>query len=1072
MNSGLPWQVSGVRAQARQSAREAARRAGMSVGEWLDNVILDSAPPNQAAGNPTPEPPKRGPGEEQAAIHQEMTELRHRLDVLSQRLTEVVTATAGSAERPRVAGQSASALDQALLEIADRQRTLDGSRTAPPASPSPQPWASSEALPRPCTQDFSGLEEQLRQINAQVANFQVANLQAANFRPCGIDRAVEVLREELTQIAAMLCDAVPGKSVQTIEAAIHNLTERIEGTRTAGADAAALESVERGLGEVRDALRDLTLSDHRAGLDRELQELSRKIEELAQGHHDPVALGQLENAIISLRSIVPRGVSNDALTTLSVEVRALAEKIDRAAAEWQNENVLDLLEERIATLADALAARNGRGNGVPHELETALKTLVDKIEQMQLTPGDHIAVAHLEDRIAGLIEKLDSSDARLNHLEAIERGLAELLVHLEHHRTVNAQMTSPPAELDALALNVADLKQTGRKTHEAIERVHGTLDHVVDRLATLETNMQSKAAPATDESLLDVKPFSREASVPARSPGAAREPELGMADARSAAPSPFSAIQSTEVGADASQKRERAMAAERRAIDPTLPPDHPLEPGISTTRRLQLGSPADRIAASESALLDSQRTVAPERRTAADFIAAARRAAQAAGRTPPSQGTASGTREIASAAGKLAKRVGKLRALIAGTSATVILLGALQISTLLRGFPEADPSSQQTAPASTAATEPAASNARAAPRKGAAASPEQPVARNWIARDVPPNEPADSQPRTADPWIFSQSTISESGSTAAQRDKNGSAAGHDESTGSIFASPPLSKVGSERTPLAGAPTSPSLFTGVPTPSAAVPAAMDPLPPAFGSRLRAAAARGDAAAEYEIASRYAEGRGVTQSLADAVTWYERAAKHGLAPAQFRLGGLYEKGLGVKKDLDLARRYYLAAGDAGNAKALHNLAVLYAEGIDGKPDYQTAAKWFRKAADFGIGDSQYNLAILYARGIGVEQNLAESYKWFSLAAREGDADAASKRDEIASRLDPRSLGLAAQAVQAWTARKQADAAVEVKAPAGGWEEVASSPITAPTAVPSTVPSALPSALPNTSGRQKPF
>src|SRR5262245_35881788 len=41
MKSGVPWQVQGVRPQARETAREAARRSGMSVGEWLDNLILD-----------------------------------------------------------------------------------------------------------------------------------------------------------------------------------------------------------------------------------------------------------------------------------------------------------------------------------------------------------------------------------------------------------------------------------------------------------------------------------------------------------------------------------------------------------------------------------------------------------------------------------------------------------------------------------------------------------------------------------------------------------------------------------------------------------------------------------------------------------------------------------------------------------------------------------------------------------------------------------------------------------------------------------------------------------------------
>ena len=143
------------------------------------------------------------------------------------------------------------------------------------------------------------------------------------------------------------------------------------------------------------------------------------------------------------------------------------------------------------------------------------------------------------------------------------------------------------------------------------------------------------------------------------------------------------------------------------------------------------------------------------------------------------------------------------------------------------------------------------------------------------------------------------------------------------------------------------------------------------------------------------------------------------------------------MGVKKNLDAARRLYTAAADGGNAKAMHNLAVLYAEGMEGKPDYPTAAKWFRKAADHGVADSQYNLGILYARGIGVEVNMTEAYKWFALAAREGDADAGKKRDDIGGRLDEKTLMAARAAAQVWTAEPQPEAAIQVKAPAGGWD-----------------------------------
>jgi len=69
--------------------------------------------------------------------------------------------------------------------------------------------------------------------------------------------------------------------------------------------------------------------------------------------------------------------------------------------------------------------------------------------------------------------------------------------------------------------------------------------------------------------------------------------------------------------------------------------------------------------------------------------------------------------------------------------------------------------------------------------------------------------------------------------------------------------------------------------------------------------------------------------------------------------------------------------------------------------------------------------------------VEQNLAESFKWFSLAAAQGDGDAAGKRYDIAKRLDAQSLAAARLAIQTFTPEPQPDDAINVAAPAGGWD-----------------------------------
>jgi localization factor PodJL len=221
------------------------------------------------------------------------------------------------------------------------------------------------------------------------------------------------------------------------------------------------------------------------------------------------------------------------------------------------------------------------------------------------------------------------------------------------------------------------------------------------------------------------------------------------------------------------------------------------------------------------------------------------------------------------------------------------------------------------------------------------------------------------------------------------------------------------------------------------------AALDALPASIGPVLRMAAAANEPAAEYELGTRYAEGRGVPRDLSEATQWLQRAADAGFAPAQFRLGSLKEKGDGVKKDPEAARRLYLAAARKGHAKAMHNLAVLYAEGINDKPDYTVAAEWFRRAANYGVTDSQYNLAILYARGIGVQADLAEAYRWFALAASKGDADAARKRDQVGAELDQYTLAAAKREVQTFVAKRQPEEATSLRVPPGGWDRTPAPP-----------------------------
>ncbi|MFW6077176.1 MAG: hypothetical protein ACOC71_05460, partial [Hyphomicrobiales bacterium] len=68
MKPGIPWSVKGIEEQARAAAKQAARQSGMTIGEWLNSVILDSAEGGddlERRYRRPPYRPKPAPGAEQ-----------------------------------------------------------------------------------------------------------------------------------------------------------------------------------------------------------------------------------------------------------------------------------------------------------------------------------------------------------------------------------------------------------------------------------------------------------------------------------------------------------------------------------------------------------------------------------------------------------------------------------------------------------------------------------------------------------------------------------------------------------------------------------------------------------------------------------------------------------------------------------------------------------------------------------------------------------------------------------------------------------------------------------------------
>ena len=216
------------------------------------------------------------------------------------------------------------------------------------------------------------------------------------------------------------------------------------------------------------------------------------------------------------------------------------------------------------------------------------------------------------------------------------------------------------------------------------------------------------------------------------------------------------------------------------------------------------------------------------------------------------------------------------------------------------------------------------------------------------------------------------------------------------------------------------------------------ARLDALPQSIGTdALREAALKGNPLAQFVIATRFFGGQSVEANADSAVRWYKKAAEQGLAPAQYRLATLLERGKGIAADQIGARHWYEQAARQGNVRAMHNLAVLLIHGSVGSPDYAGAAFWFRSAAAHGLKDSQYNLAILCERGYGVAQDEGEAYFWYSVAAQQGDADAGQRARVLESSIPAAAKHDAEARLKGWRAKDIDPAANAVTIPEPSWQ-----------------------------------
>ncbi len=506
MAQNLPWSLRGVDPAVREAVKAAARRAGLSVADWLEQVSREEARREalEQALEAEAEPPRRNRAERftrsgsQAAIGRagEPVSPRDIEAVIAQaariearsRDAEAKTATAlesivdwieraenrmVDAERAAAAREekTASVIAEAIKAVSTRvnevERRAGDRRAEEPLRAAAGERLAAQARPQVRAAGLSrdnlaavvsDIRSRQRDLDRGTPRPQQGSAPILPFGERRIgERRAEVtpqmneLREDMARLREEIQALASRKPDTRLDEEIRELARKLDRRGGEGIDdlARPLARIEAELTRLQDRG-----SDERFGLiERELQRLGDRIEQLAAGAQEPRLLSAAINEITALRSAVASVDPAPRMDELGQQIARLADELGRARDTGRQG-----LEQAVSDMRDALARDAREWSGVS-------QTLLQRIAMQLETVAD--AVGALPQG------RLDDGDRQ--EIASLSRKLDQLAMRAEPESDELA------ARIETLAMRLDDLARAG--SQEVIERIE-RLSAQVEQLAS------------------------------------------------------------------------------------------------------------------------------------------------------------------------------------------------------------------------------------------------------------------------------------------------------------------------------------------------------------------------------------------------------------------------------------------------------------------------------------------------------------------------------------------------------------------------------------------------------------
>ena len=508
MAQSLPWSVKGVDADTREAAREAARRAGMSVSDWLEHVIREEA--------------KKRTDDETTALTASGGDVQARLRRLSQ------SGSGAAMERGKARpGQNADGIDALLRHAAQLEhRTRDSEARTTTALESIVGWiekaegrmaAAERASAERQERATSVIADAIKTVSSRVSDverlaqgglaggqqrgpaagatsFVPSNVAGAPRRPVlsrdGLANAISQIQGRQRELAE---PDQPVSIMQNPRADVGRIAglqhpERRVGERRADVTP-LMNGLRADLAQLRSEIASLSSAPASSRLEDSIRDLAQRLEQRSSlAPLDELArpLARIEAELGRLQTQDSGGPSG----RIEAEIHRLGDRIEALAAMSQEPRLLAAAVHELSGLKDALS----RGGNLPRldELSSQIATLAVDIgrvreEMARGGPGNEVEAA-IEQMRADLLR--ETRDA-----QGIGHGLLQrILLQLDH--VSNAIGSLPATGMDEddrkqLALLSTKLDQLAQRTQpesgelaRRIEDIAFKLDSMSDRGST------------------------------------------------------------------------------------------------------------------------------------------------------------------------------------------------------------------------------------------------------------------------------------------------------------------------------------------------------------------------------------------------------------------------------------------------------------------------------------------------------------------------------------------------------------------------------------------------------------